>query len=168
MRKKFIIGVIVSILVVFVCSAVLAGTIEIWTDEASMDRSPYRSWNWIYSEYERETGEKVKVVYVPYGELEKKLMAAFAAGKAPDIMAIDRSWLPSFLKDELVESFPPDLQKKWESIALPVFKKFEIKGKVYALPYGIDIYGLNYNKNMFREAGLDPNRPPETWKEFRV
>ena len=169
MRKEFMIGVIVSILMVFfVCSAVPAGTIELWTDEASMDRGVERSWNWIYSEYERKTGEKVKVVYVPYDELEKKLMAGFAAGTAPDIMAIDRSWLPSFLKNELVEPFPSDLQKKWESIALPVFKKFKIKGKVYTLPYGIDLYGLNYNKNMFREVGLDPNDPPETWKEFRA
>jgi multiple sugar transport system substrate-binding protein len=40
---------------------------------------------------------------------------------------------------------------------------------VYGLPpFGGDIYQLTYNKNMFREAGLDANRPPETWDDFRA
>ena len=33
--------------------------------------------------------------------------------------------------------------------------------------YGIDIYGLTWNKDHFKEAGLDPEKPPRTWDEFR-
>ena len=33
--------------------------------------------------------------------------------------------------------------------------------------YGIDVYGLTWNKDHFKEAGLDPEKPPKTWDEFR-
>ncbi|MGQ9630177.1 MAG: extracellular solute-binding protein [bacterium] len=162
------VGIAVSILVVLVaCGLALSGTIEVWIENENMDRSQHRNWTWIYDEYERMTGEKLKVVFVPYDEALKKYIAAFAAGKAPDIIGIDRSWMPEFLKNDLLAPFPADLQKKWESLALPLTETLKIEGKVYGLPFGGDIYQLTYNKDMFREAGLDPNRPPETWDEFR-
>jgi ABC-type sugar transport system permease subunit/maltose-binding protein MalE len=40
-------------------------------------------------------------------------------------------------------------------------------GKVYGLPWVLSPKALLYNKRMFREAGLDPNRPPRTWDELR-
>ena len=170
MRTKVIsVGIIAGMLaVLFTWSIASAGVIELWVDNEDMDRGQHRNWNWVYNEYERMTGEKVKVVFVPYDEALKKFIAGFAAGKAPDIMSIDRSWMPQFLKDDLITPFPADLQKKWESLALPLCETLKIEGKVYALPpFGGDLYQLTYNKNMFREAGLDPNLPPETWEEFR-
>jgi len=168
-RRIIGMGIIVSVVaVLFTWNMALAGTIEFWTENENMDRSQHRNWTWIYDEYERKTGEKIKVVYVPYDEALKKYITAFAAGRAPDLIDIDRSWMPEFLRNDLLEPFPADVQKKWESVALPMFKKCEIDGKVYELPCGgTDIYQNTYNKNMFREAGLDPDRPPETWTEFR-
>ena len=41
-------------------------------------------------------------------------------------------------------------------------------GKVYAIP-AKSIYGvaLHYNRNLFEQAGLDPDQPPTTWDEVR-
>ena len=41
------------------------------------------------------------------------------------------------------------------------------QNKVYAIPTGIDDRMLLYNKAIFREAGLDPNKPPRTWDELQ-
>jgi multiple sugar transport system substrate-binding protein len=41
-------------------------------------------------------------------------------------------------------------------------------GTIFALPtaaYGI---GLQYNRTLFKEAGLDPDKPPTTWEEIRT
>ncbi|MDR2973709.1 MAG: extracellular solute-binding protein [Propionibacteriaceae bacterium] len=42
-------------------------------------------------------------------------------------------------------------------------------GHVYAIPaksiYGI---GLHYNRDLFTQAGLDPDKPPTTWDELRT
>src|SRR5699024_6515774 len=42
-------------------------------------------------------------------------------------------------------------------------------GKVYAVPaksfYSV---ALHYNRKLFADAGLDPNKPPTTWDEVRA
>ena len=42
-------------------------------------------------------------------------------------------------------------------------------GRVYAIPaksiYGV---GLHYNRDLFTQAGLDPDKPPTTWDEVRA
>jgi multiple sugar transport system substrate-binding protein len=50
---------------------------------------------------------------------------------------------------------------------VPIFKDYATwEGKTYAAP----IYNIGnpwvYNKDLFEQAGLDPENPPETWEEF--
>ncbi|MEW2497594.1 extracellular solute-binding protein [Streptomyces nodosus] len=40
-------------------------------------------------------------------------------------------------------------------------------GKMYGLPNGQYSLGLVYNRDLFKKAGLDPDRPPATWEEVR-
>ncbi|WP_233580462.1 ABC transporter substrate-binding protein [Streptomyces triticirhizae] len=42
------------------------------------------------------------------------------------------------------------------------------EGRAYGLPTGNYSMGLLYNRELFREAGLDPDQPPETWDEVRT
>lgn len=39
---------------------------------------------------------------------------------------------------------------------------------LYALPMEATLLALIYNKDHFRDAGLDPERPPRTWEELRA
>ena len=39
-------------------------------------------------------------------------------------------------------------------------------GKLWAIPYRIETHGVIYNKDHFKEAGLDPDKPPKTWDEL--
>ncbi len=64
-----------------------------------------------------------------------------------------------------------DLLSKWEG-----FKSFnpgvlqvvqDANGRVYGLPVNGYAIGLLYNRALFEEAGLDPNKPPLTWDELR-
>lgn len=41
-------------------------------------------------------------------------------------------------------------------------------GRVYGIPGGGYAVGLQYNRALFEEAGLDPDDPPETWDEVRT
>jgi multiple sugar transport system substrate-binding protein len=40
-------------------------------------------------------------------------------------------------------------------------------GQVYAMPWETDVRVLYYNKAAFREVGLDPESPPQTWDELK-
>ena len=41
-------------------------------------------------------------------------------------------------------------------------------GKTYGLPSGVDNRLLYWNKDLFAQAGLDPEPPPVTWEELRA
>jgi ABC-type glycerol-3-phosphate transport system substrate-binding protein len=41
------------------------------------------------------------------------------------------------------------------------------KGRVWAFPYRNSTRALVWNKDMFAEAGLDPEQPPQTWVQLR-
>ncbi|MGI5236630.1 ABC transporter substrate-binding protein [Dactylosporangium sp. CA-139066] len=42
-------------------------------------------------------------------------------------------------------------------------------GHIYAIPAkSIYAVGLHYNRDLFTQAGLDPNKPPTTWDEVRT
>src|SRR6201993_1308411 len=60
---------------------------------------------------------------------------------------------------------------------LPYHKKYnkavlaegtDAKGQVIALPKGAYAQALHYNRALFKEAGLDPNKPPATWGQLRA
>jgi ABC-type glycerol-3-phosphate transport system substrate-binding protein len=40
-------------------------------------------------------------------------------------------------------------------------------GKIYGIPQNGYALGIYYNRKMFKAAGLDPDKPPTTWEEFR-
>jgi len=41
-------------------------------------------------------------------------------------------------------------------------------GKLYGLPFSNYKMGLLYNRKLFKQAGLDPDKPPTTWEEVRA
>lgn len=63
-----------------------------------------------------------------------------------------------------------------EATALPAWSAFDPKvlapvtkaGRVYGLPENMYALGLIYNRKLFTQAGLDPDRPPTTWAELRT
>jgi multiple sugar transport system substrate-binding protein len=44
----------------------------------------------------------------------------------------------------------------------------EVNNGVWALPYEYDPFGYIYNATLFKEVGLDPDKPPQTWDELRA
>ena len=42
----------------------------------------------------------------------------------------------------------------------------QYEGQTYAIPMDTDDRVLYYNRSLFREAGLDPDKPPQTWDEM--
>jgi multiple sugar transport system substrate-binding protein len=115
---------------------------------------------------------KVKMTFVEttgQTQASDKLLTAIAGGNPPDIALFDRfligSWaakgsltdLTSFVKSNGIS--PDDYYKGLWTEAV-------YKDKVYALPWGTDTRGMFYNKTLMTEAGLDPNKPPQTIQEL--
>jgi len=58
----------------------------------------------------------------------------------------------------------------------PYYKKFQKtiiaeattgKGRIIGVPYAAYAQALHYNRELFKQAGLNPNKPPTTWAQLR-
>ena len=65
--------------------------------------------------------------------------------------------------DDLIKT--PDDQAWLESFYPAFMENSQTGGKTWGIPFQRSTIVLYYNKEMFKEAGLDPNRPPANWKE---
>ncbi len=54
-----------------------------------------------------------------------------------------------------------------KAIAEPLRNAVTVKGQVQALPVAFTTPLLFWNKQLFRESGLDPNKAPKTWEEMQ-
>ncbi|MBE0695576.1 MAG: extracellular solute-binding protein, partial [Anaerolineaceae bacterium] len=50
----------------------------------------------------------------------------------------------------------------------PIAQCKDNKGRILCLPWGNDVYALFWNKDLFEEAGLDPESPPKTMEDLVV
>ncbi len=54
-----------------------------------------------------------------------------------------------------------------KNIAEPLRDAVTVKGQIQALPVAFTTPLLFWNKALFEESGLDPNKPPKTWEELQ-
>lgn len=94
-------------------------------------------------------------------------MLALAGGTAPDIY---KAWF-HILRHDISQGFVYPLDE-WETppqTPADLWDRVRVQdGRVWALPTpGTAYYGIIYRKDLVRAAGLDAERPPATWSEFR-
>jgi multiple sugar transport system substrate-binding protein len=99
-----------------------------------------------------------------------KTLTAIAAGDPADAEAFERSAVLRW--GVVLKALTPltDLAKgagvKAEDYFPFSWREVSYGGQVYALPLHTDIRGLYWNKRVFREAGLNPDRPPQSIAEL--
>lgn len=119
-------------------------------------------------------GIKVNPVYSgSYADTRTKVLAAIQAGNTPAValmFSIDLYQLFSMgvLYDYDSFSTTPEDQA-WLNGFYPGFmENSRLDGKTYGIPWQRSTIIMYYNKDMFREAGLDPETPPATWAELEA
>jgi multiple sugar transport system substrate-binding protein len=77
-------------------------------------------------------------------------------------------WLQDYLKAGLLQPLPAsDFSAiEVEREFFPIVQQMKVDGKYYALPTAVRSLALFWNKTLFKEAGLDPNKPPATLDEL--
>jgi len=124
------------------------------------------------ADFEKENpGIKLKPIYTgTYQDSLTKTLTAVKGGDPPvtaillstDMFTlIDEDAIMPF--DELVKT--PDDQAWLKSFYPAFMENSQTGGKTWGIPFQRSTIVLYYNKEAFKEAGLDPNRPPATWKE---
>lgn len=90
------------------------------------------------------------------GSYQEKLYSALAAGTGPNMIKMATLARMHLMREEdLLLEFPEDIfPPSWFEEAYPLFDT-KTNGR-YVLPTGTTCTLLMYNKEMFAEAGLDP------------
>jgi sn-glycerol 3-phosphate transport system substrate-binding protein len=104
-----------------------------------------------------------------YEEVLAKTIAAVRAGKPPHTTIVGSGNLQLMIDSGTAipahELFKPG-EADFGDIIWPIRDRFALRGKVFAIPLGSSTGILYYNKDLFRKAGLDPNKPPTTYKDL--
>lgn len=111
----------------------------------------------------------VKFEYFPWDGMEDKYMTAMQANATPDVLDMAIAWTIPYGKmgklravDEYASKSGLNLEDTFYPGGL---ETLTTDGKHYALPYRTEVLTLIYNKELFEQAGLDPEVPPKTWDE---
>jgi sn-glycerol 3-phosphate transport system substrate-binding protein len=110
----------------------------------------------------------LKPVYAgTYVDTLTKAVTASKAGTGPQLAVLLSTDAYSLIDDELVVPFDTSAEEKaWLAGFYPAFlRNGDINGRIWGVPFQRSTIVAYYNKDAFREAGLDPEHPPATWAE---
>jgi sn-glycerol 3-phosphate transport system substrate-binding protein len=114
---------------------------------------------------------KVKPVYAgTYQETIVKALTANKSGEPPTTAILLSTDIFTLIDEDAIVAWE-DLAKSadeqaWMKSFFPAFmKNSQTGGKTWGIPFQRSTIVLYWNKEAFREAGLDPNKPPATWAE---
>jgi len=107
-----------------------------------------------------------------YGGTLSDFRAAAAAGDPPEIAVMEVHWVVPLAAGGLTAPLDgliaDDKQFNPDDLFEPMFHGLRWQGKLYGLSVTRSTFVLYFNKQRFKEAGLDPDKPPKTWTEFRA
>ena len=115
-------------------------------------------------------GTQVDLQLVPGDQMVQKYATAAAGGSAPDIIGLDLIYTPAFAAAGQLDDITSFAQ------SLPYFDQLSkahveagsLDGKIFGLPLLAEGSVLIWNKDLFRQAGLDPEKGPTNWAEIEA
>ena len=143
------------------------------------DREP--AFQELVKRYEAKTGVKVNLeLYAPSDAYTQKVRAACQGQNLPDIFGIlgEKRDFGSFIKAGHILDLTPYMEENnsnWKdsffakALAVNEFlegNSYGVKPGIYGVPIDIMTIQMVYNKDLFKELGLNPENPPLTFAEF--
>jgi sn-glycerol 3-phosphate transport system substrate-binding protein len=124
------------------------------------------------AEFEKENpGITVKPVYSgTYQETIVKALTGHKAGTPPVVSVLLSTDMFSLIDEEAIVPFDEfasgEADKAWIKSFFPAFmENSQTAGKTWGIPFQRSTIVLYWNKDAFKEAGLDPEKAPTTWAE---
>jgi len=134
------------------------------TEQAAFDAFDAR-----VAEFEEENPD-IDVEPVEYEWKATTFTAQLAGGTLPDVFRIPLTDGRTLIANGQLADITSQVE------ALPYFDRFnpsvletaqDDAGNVFGIPREAYAIGLHYNRQLFEDAGLDPDAPPTTWDEVR-
>ena len=125
------------------------------------------------ADFEKENpGVKVKPIYSgTYQDTITKALTAVKSGEPPVTSILLSTDMYTLIDEDAIVAFDdfiktPDDQTWLKSFYPAFMENSQTGGKTWGIPFQRSTIVIYWNKDMFKEAGLDPNRAPANWKEM--
>jgi len=164
MMKRLLVATSLATLCL-VSTASAAEKIEMWVRTGIGD-----AFNKVVESYNASHENKVVTTEVPFGELVQKYATAIAGGQAPDALSMDLIYTPAFAAAGQLEDLT-DWAKSlpyFNSLSPSHVKLGTYQDKIYGLPLSVETSVFAWNKDLYKKAGLDPEKAPATWEEIEA
>jgi multiple sugar transport system substrate-binding protein len=138
-------------------------TLTMWTRAATQVQSER-----FVKAYNASHKNKVKLTVIPTDNYQARVAAAAGGHNLPDLFAADVIYAPNYVSQGLWTDITDriDALPYAKDIVQAPIKAGSADGKKYVIPHTLDLSVLFWNKDLFKKAGLDPDKAPTTMKEF--
>jgi len=127
----------------------------------------------IVADFEAENPDiKVNAIYAGnYDDTRIKALSALKSGEPAQLSVMFSIDAYDLVEQDLIVPFEDVIEtaeeKAWlDSFYPALMANGKIEGKTWGIPFQRSTIVAYYNKDMFREAGLDPAKAPSTWDEL--
>ncbi len=113
--------------------------------------------------------DRVFVEKLTVSQMDQKLMLATAGGNPPDVAGLWSAYIPDYAEKGAILPISGALEKAGITRDDYIGVYWDIcshRGFTWALPTTPATLALHWNKRMFRDAGLDPDKPPRSIAEL--
>jgi multiple sugar transport system substrate-binding protein len=138
-------------------------TITMWSRAATETRVQSQ-----VDAYNETHENKVELRLVPTDEYVGVVGNAATANELPDLFSADVVFMPNWTSQGLFTDITDRIDglPGIDNVGQAHIVASSWEGKKYGLPFIIDLSVWMYNKDLFEQAGLDPEKPPTNLKEF--
>ena len=143
--------------------------ITFWNGFTASDGDVLRD---IYDRFNDNNGKGISVEMdiMPWGNMLEKLAVSVSTKTGPTLIILGIENIPEYSQSGAL--LPLDDFWEWSGLdksnyASNVLETFMYKGQTYGIPMQYNTHYLYWNKDLFREAGLDPETPPRNFSEFQ-
>jgi multiple sugar transport system substrate-binding protein len=138
-------------------------TLTMWTRSATEAQSQL-----LVDAYNASHENQVELTVFPVDEYLPRVGTAAGASELPDLVSLDVVFVPQFTTVGALQDitdriaglpFAGDLAQSHIDVGT-------FEDRQYVVPHTMDLSVLFYNKDLYDQAGLDPEQPPATLVEF--
>jgi len=112
--------------------------------------------------------DKITVTVIPDNQMVTKLATGSQAGDVPDMVSFDLIYMPDFMKAGFLKDITDEMKAdpNYAGVAKAYQDIATYDGKIYGAGFTPDVSVLLWNKDLFKAAGLDPDKAPATIQEI--
>jgi multiple sugar transport system substrate-binding protein len=137
--------------------------ITMWTRAATQTQSQR-----LVKAYNASHKNQVDLTVIPTDNYQARVAAAAGGRNLPDVFASDVIYAPNYTSKGLYLDITDriDALPYKDELAPAHMRLGTYEDRKYTVPHTLDLSVLFWNKDLYKRAGLDPEKPPTTLAEF--